>query len=185
MDIIAFGFNSLDFALFLNRALLGLFFVLARFRFFFDPSRGGTAPWIRENGSICLGAEPGTELEAWNTRMFLNPRRVANLTRKMCKCGWSKGAGFWAWFAAIVEVGAGLFLIVGLLSAMSALGLFAVTAAATACTAREKIRSQNPVDKLDCVSCYLWCAEPLYIVMALITIAAGPGAWSLDYLLWS
>jgi uncharacterized membrane protein YphA (DoxX/SURF4 family) len=178
VEMFAFGFNSLDFALFVNRVTLGLFFVLARFRFFYDPQRGG---------NLTAAPLPGgwTGEHDYNERVFFNPRRLANLTRKMCHCGWRKGAAFWAWFAAIVEVGAGLFLILGLLSALSALGLFAVTAAATVCTAREKVAKQHPVDKVDCVACYLWCAEPLYIVMALVTLAAGPGAWSLDSLLWS
>jgi uncharacterized membrane protein YphA (DoxX/SURF4 family) len=176
MDAIAFGFNSVDLALLLNRVTLGLFFVLARFRFFYDPQRGGSLQYVN-------GQHPDDEPTS-NTRLWFNPRRLANLTRKMCHCGWRKGAAFWAWFAAIVEVFAGLALIVGLLSALAALGLFAVTAAATICTAKEKVAKQHPVDKIDCIGCYLWCAEPLYIVMALITICMGPGAWSLDYLLW-
>lgn len=149
------GLAQPDLALLLNRVTLGTFFVLARFRFFYDPSRKG-AQWF-------------------------NAGRYSSLSMKMRACGWQRGAPFWAWFAAIVEVGAGAFLALGLLSVLSAIGLLAVTVAATWCTAHEKTMKQNPVDRLDCVSCYLWNAEPLYIVMALAVIAAGPGRYSLDY----
>ncbi len=169
--------TGLDFALFLNRLTLGLFFVLARFRFFYDPARGGTLPPVA-NPFI-----PAAQRVLWNHRLWFNPRRLASLTRKMCSCGWTRGPALWAWFAAFVEVFAGLGLIFGLFSQLSALGLFAVTAAATVCTAREKVAKQSPIDRIDCVGCYLWCAEPLYIVMALVTLSAGPGQWSLDYLL--
>lgn len=183
MDALTMGLNAPDFALALNRITLGLFFVLARFRFFYDPARGGNLPSsypvTGTYGSI-YGNQYYRDRRAW-----FNPRRAASLTRKMCTCGWRKGAAFWAWFAAIVEVGAGLFLIFGLLSALSAFGLLTVTTAATFCTAKEKVTSQKPIDKIDCVGCYLWCAEPLYIVMALVAITAGPGSWSLDALLWS
>lgn len=162
--------HSVDIAALLARITLGGFFVLARFRFFFDPSRGSNL-----QRTVPVGYWDDSDNHLW-----FNPRRLASLTRKMRVCGWTTWAPFWAWFAALVEVGAGLFLILGLLTRTSAFGLLVVTLAATVCTAREKVAKQGPVDRIDCIGCYLWCAEPLYIVMAIIILLIGPGLYSLD-----
>lgn len=159
MEIILSGAQSADAALFLNRLLLGLFFVLARFRFLYDPSKA-------KGDRFCC------------------PARHQSLTNKMCHCGWRNGAYVWAWFAALVEIFAGLAVIVGLLTVPAALGLLAVTLCATVCTAKSKVMEQHPVDAIDYVSCYLWRVEGLYIGMAVIILLAGPGKLSLDWLLW-
>lgn len=148
---------NFDIAALVIRLTLGLFFVLARFRFFFDPSRA----------------------DHW-----LNTARYEHLKGKCIECGLRPAhAGFWAYFTATVEVCAGLGLIFGLLTYASALGLIAITIRGTICTARAKVLAQEPVDKLDCVSCYLWRVEGIYIILGLLVWLIGPGAYSLDRLL--
>lgn len=138
------------------RLALGSFYFLNRYRFYYDQSR-----------KISV----------------LNPQRSESLTSKMVECGWDRAPRFWAHFTAFVEVFGGLALIVGLLSRAASLGILAVTLVATWCTAKDKVMKQGPVDKVDCVGCYFWCVEPHLAMMAIILLAFGPGAYSIDSLL--
>ena len=162
-----------DIALLIIRSTLGLFYVLARFRFFYDPAGGGSLP-----------AEPlpmgFTGTSAYNDRKWLNPRRFASLRRKMQHCGINYLPGAWAWFAAIVEVFGGLLLILGVWSRIMAVLLLGVSLAATRCTWRQKVFEQNPVDCIDVCACYLWRVEGLYIIMALVITISGGGAIALN-----
>jgi uncharacterized membrane protein YphA (DoxX/SURF4 family) len=147
--------HSVDVAALLARLLLGFFFLLARFRFFFDPAAAPGDRWF------C----------AW---------RHESLIHKMAYCGLKKKPVIWAWITALVEVLAGMALIVGLLTPLAALGLLVLLLVATRCTARQKVMEQKPVDKVDCVACYLWRVEGLYIGLAILILLLGPGAYSLD-----
>lgn len=157
MQTILGGLHSFDFAILLARLLLGGFFFLARFRYFFDPSRPDD-PWC-------------------------NGLRHRSLCNKMGHCGYTKFPDAMASLVAAVEVLGGMLVIIGWLTVPAAAGLLVVTLFATACTWKDKIYEQHPVDAVDCVSCYLWRVEGLYIGMALMIILAGPGAYSLDALL--
>lgn len=157
-DLLLSGFGLQDALLLLLRVTLGGFYVLARFRFFFDPSRPGA--------------------------MFCNADRHQSLTNKMQHCGWCNMPRLWAWTVASIEVSAGLALIFGLLTIPAAFGLLAITIGATLCTAKQKVMEQHPVDCIDCVSCYLWRVEGLYIAMAVAILLAGPGRYSLDFALF-
>lgn len=143
-----------DLTMLVLRLLIGVFFVLARFRWFYDPSRPDN-PWF-------------------------NKARHEHLRWKMCYCGYPK---WFAPFVATAEVSAGLGVIVGLLTPLAAAGLLTITIVATLCTAKEKVCEQNPADKLDYVSCYLWRVEGLYIAIAALIVLNGGGRWSLDHLL--
>lgn len=157
-DALIFGYGAHDAVAFLLRLVLGGFYVLARFRFFWDPSR---------SPSIC------------------NPQRHESLIRKMQHCGWCSMPYFWACFVAGAEVLGGAALVLGFLTVPAAIGLLLVTTVATYCTARDKVMEQHPVDLVDCVSCYLWRVEGLYIALALGIILLGPGKWSVDYWLFT
>ena len=139
-----------DIALFLLRALLGGFFILARGRWLYDPLRA----------------------EHW-----CNKARHQHLRQKMVICG------FPPWMAgpvATIEIFGGFALVTGLFTQLAALAIVAVLVGATHCTWREKIERQNPEDKLEYWTDYLWTVEPLYIAMAIVLVLQGAGAWSLD-----
>lgn len=145
-----------DLALFLNRVLLGTFFILARFRFFYSPDHP-EQPW-------------------------LNPTRHQTLKDKMAHCGLDGWPYVTACFVAGVEVSAGVAVILGLFTTLAALGLLIILIRAMMCISMEKVSRQSPVDRVDVVSCYLWTPEPVYTVLAIIAVVGGAGAWSLDHM---
>jgi uncharacterized membrane protein YphA (DoxX/SURF4 family) len=148
--------------------VLGTFYVLARFRFFYDPSK----PEVTITSSLAY--------DRWNR--WFNKDRQDSLVRKMGLCGLSWKPRLWAWTDAVVEVGAGLLLIIGLYAPLMAFALFVVTALATRCTWRQKVYEQNPCDALDVCACYLWRVEGLYLIIAACIIFGGGGAFALsDY----
>lgn len=156
MNALLHGFGFHDVIQLLARLLLGLFFVLARFRFFYDPAKPVGTRW-------------------------LNSIRHDSLRNKMAHCGFTKPSPyFYAWFVACIEVLAGLGVFFGLLTMLSAFGLFVITLIGTRCTAYDKVVRQNPVDLIDVCSDYLWLAEPLYIGLALAILLGGPGIYSMD-----
>lgn len=145
-------------ALFLARFVLGFFFVSYRFRWFLDPTP-------QDGIEVC------------------SPYRHLKLREKLCHCGWGMSPELAA-FVAVSETLAGLGVMFGLLTSLSALGLLTILIVATLCTAKEKTLRQNPIDKIDVVNCYLWNPEPIYIVLAIVVMLLGPGWFSLDQL-WS
>lgn len=147
---------SPDVASFLLRIVLGGFFVLARFRWLYDPSRPDN-PWF-------------------------NRDRHSHLSKRICSCGYGMHP-ILNDLVAMVEIGAGAAVVLGLITYLALLGLLSVLAFATFCTAKEKVLAQNPVDWLDCVSDYLWRVEGVYITIALSLLALGPGRVSIDALL--
>lgn len=142
--------------LFLARFTLGFFFVSYRFRWFYDPDP-------IDGVEIC------------------SPYRRQKLQEKLSHCGWGMSPQLAA-FVAISEILAGLGVIFGALTSLSAIGLIIILIAATLCTAKEKTLKQKPVDTIDVVNCYLWTPEPVYIVLALVVLVLGPGWFSLDQL---
>lgn len=157
------GLDMADVGLMLNRLALGLFYFLARFRFFYDPSKPAA----------------GSASRHYPSQRWFNADRRNSLTRKMQHCGLKNQPAFWAWTAAIVEVVGGLMLILGLFAPLAAAALLVLTIRATMCTWKDKIYEQHPVDLIDCAACYLWRVEGLYIVMAATVLFGGPGLFSL------
>lgn len=156
-DLALHGMNLPDLATLLLRQILGWFFILARFRWFFDPSR------------------PDNPL--------LNVKRHGHLVQKLCSCGYGYHPGLTA-FVACVEVLAGGAVVIGLLTNLALLGLLGVLLCATFCTGKVKVLEQQPVDCIDCVSCYLWRVEGVYIAIVVALMCTGPGVFSADALFW-
>lgn len=152
------GLGFQDLGLLLIRVTTGAFFLIYRFRWVFDPSAVD--------------------------KCWLSPTRHIRLRNRLCSCGYTDHPSLAA-AVAVIEILGGLGLIFGLLSVLSALGLFIVLVFANLCTPKEEIPLMKPVDKVDYVRCYLHLAEPLYLAMAFLIIVAGPGKYSLDYLLLS
>lgn len=134
-------------------ATVGAFFVLARFRFFYDPSKPKGTRW-------------------------LNADRNASLTAKMAHCGLTRGPKFWAWVTSCVEVFGGLALITGVGRWVAAPAILFLLIIATKCTAKAKVCEQHPVDCVDVVCAYLWRVEGLYILMTALVVwyETGPVA---------
>ncbi len=152
------SYHCTDAASLLARIALGGFYVLARFRSFYDPSKPA------------------------GCRAF-NRSRFNSLRSKLCRCGFTHHLDAWTWLAASVEVFGGLAIVIGFLTPVAAVALLLLTVRATICTAWQKVSEQNPVDRLDCVSCYLWRVEGLYIALATIVLLIGPGSYSVDSVL--
>lgn len=149
------GFNLPDLALLGQRLILGVFFILARFRVIYDPSRAA---------------------EGW-----FPASRVAHLKQKVqCICGYSFPP--W-WFLAGAELLGGLGVIFGLFTVAAGAGLALVTLFGTLCTWRERVCRQQPADAVDRVSCYLWLPEPIYLLLGVNLALTGAGRYSLDALL--
>lgn len=142
-----------DLALLILRVALGGFFVGYRFRWFYDPSA--------------------------TDQKWFSPSRRAALQKKMCQCGYGRNPWLAA-FVAWVELLAGLGVVFGLLTSLSALGLLAVLVFATCCTAKEKVLRQFPVDPLDACVCYFWTVEPLYIAITIVLLLCGSGHYAID-----
>jgi len=157
MSWLLHGWGTAGLASLLARLTLGYFFVLARFRSFYDPSQ--------QHGCRAFNGE-----------------RFASLRRKLCACGFRNHLTLWTWVTALVEVGGGIALILGAGTAVAALALLMLTLRATMCTAWAKVAEQNPVDRIDCVACYLWRVEGIYIVLAVLILVLGPGVLSVDSL---
>lgn len=155
--VLVTGLSAPDVASFLLRVLLGVFFLLARFRWFYDPSRPDQ-PWM-------------------------NAKRHEHMILRLCTCGYGSHPLISA-FVACIEVSGGIALIIGLLTVPAALGLLGILLFATFCTAVEKVCEQKPVDCVDCVSCYLWRVEGVYATIAVCILLLGPGRLSLDWLVF-
>ena len=156
MEWLFLGVGLHDVAILLERVLLGLFYVLARFRWIYDPSRP-QEPWF-------------------------NHERHEHLVWKMGDCHYPANR-YLAGFVALTELSAGIGVLTGTLTVLAALGLVVVTTFATMCTARTKVMEQHPVDNIEVVSDYLWRVEIWVLILALNLVFTGAGAISVDALL--
>ena len=159
MNLIFPALNAVDLGLLLLRLILGVFFILARFRWFYNPSA--------------------------TDRRWFSPVRHAALRDKLQHCGWGDTAWLPA-FVATVEILAALGVIFGFMLFWSAAALATICIIGTMCTACDKTQRQNPVDDIDWWSCYLWTPEPIYLTVSVVLVLSGAGLFSLDALiLWA
>lgn len=150
-----YSFGLIDAALLLVRVVVGSFFVLYRFRWVYDPTS--------------------------DQRWFCPVRRSRLKERiRACRYGCSN---ILPALVAIGEIGAGFALIIGLLSLPSAALLLVILLFGMVCLLPEEIPAMNPVDRIDVVRCTMQWPEPLYAVLCVVVLLAGPGQWSIDALL--
>lgn len=101
----------------------------------------------------------------------------------MCSCGYG-GSAVIAALVALIEIGAGVALIIGLLTVPAAFGILVIMAFAQCCEPPEEMRKMQIADRVDAVAKFLLFCEPLYFTMAGVTMLMGPGKWSLDWYLF-
>jgi len=84
------------------------------------------------------------------------------------------------WFVPGVEFSAGCALILGMLSALAAFGMFVICLTAIALDAIKRIQAWRPIDRADWLGDLLYLPETLYCIGLAIVMLAGPGPWSVD-----
>src|SRR6266567_7272466 len=84
------------------------------------------------------------------------------------------------WLVPSIEFSAGCALVIGLLSALTAFGLFVVCLGAFALDAVKRINAWQPLNLADCVADLLYLPEALYCIGLAVVMLGGPGSWSLD-----
>jgi uncharacterized membrane protein YphA (DoxX/SURF4 family) len=84
------------------------------------------------------------------------------------------------WLVPGVEFSGGCALIMSLLSALAAFGLFVVCLGAFALDAIKRMRAWQPIDRADWLGDLLYLPEALYCIGLAVVMLAGPGPWSLD-----
>jgi len=84
------------------------------------------------------------------------------------------------WLVPGVEFSAGCALIIGLLSALAAFGLFVITFSAIAIDGIKRIPEWMPINRADWLGDVLYLPETLYCIALAVVMLAGPGPWSLD-----
>jgi uncharacterized membrane protein YphA (DoxX/SURF4 family) len=87
------------------------------------------------------------------------------------------------WLVPGVEFSGGCALVLGLLSALAAFGLFVVCAGAVALDASKRVSTWDPISRADWVGDLLYLPEALYCIGLTVVMLAGPGPWSLDALI--
>jgi uncharacterized membrane protein YphA (DoxX/SURF4 family) len=151
--------TPLDFVLLSARIILGGFFVLDRFRWFWDPEHTASQ------------------------RYLLNKARREHLRAKIEQVTGLRSVG-WSVVVAVVEFVGGLGILFGFLAPVAAAGILIVLVIASHGTFHEKvIVKQQPEDGIDVISCYFWTVEPLYIWMAAMIVVLGAGSVSLDHVI--
>jgi uncharacterized membrane protein YphA (DoxX/SURF4 family) len=110
---------------------------------------------------------------------LFNASRHATLARTLQDDG-VRAVPIMQWLVPGIEFSGGCALIIGLLSALAAFGLFLVCLGAFALDAAKRINAWQPLNLADCVADLLYLPEVLYCVGLAVVMLGGPGLWSLD-----
>jgi len=84
------------------------------------------------------------------------------------------------WFVPGVEFVAGSFLVLGLLTQVSALMLATICLVATCCEGPGKVKTWHCINKADKLDTWLYLPEIIYGIVLLSLILGGGGRFSLD-----
>jgi putative oxidoreductase len=110
---------------------------------------------------------------------LFNPSRHATLAQTLQDDG-VHAVSIMQWLVPGIEFGGGWALIVGLLSALAAFGLFVICLGALVFDAVKRVRAWKPIDRADWLGDMLYIPEALYCIGLAVVMLGGPGPWSLD-----
>jgi len=82
------------------------------------------------------------------------------------------------------ELLGGLGVAFGALTILAVIGLAALNIGAAVIDGRKRIPSMRPLDPADRLDDVLYLPEVLYVICLLAVLSFGPGAYSLDALVW-
>lgn len=114
---------------------------------------------------------------------LFNPARHARLVKTLTEDN-VPCVAFNQWWVPGWEFVAGTMLTLGLFTTFSAATLAIVCLVACACEAAGKVAKYGPIDMADVLDDYLYLPEVLYLVMLVAIALTGPGAYSLDAVVW-
>ena len=115
---------------------------------------------------------------------LFNASRHATLARTLQDAG-VPAVPIMQWLVPAVEFSGGCALIVGLLSALAAFGLFVICLFAFKLDAIKRVEGWMPINRADWVGDLLYLPEALYCIGLAVVMLAGPGPWSLDAIISS
>jgi putative oxidoreductase len=110
---------------------------------------------------------------------LFNPSRHTTLTQTLQDDG-VHALPIMQWLVPGIEFAGGWALIIGLLTALAALGLFVVCLAAVLLDATKRVRAWKPIDRADWLGDLLYVPEALYCIGLAVVMLGGPGPWSFD-----
>lgn len=113
---------------------------------------------------------------------LFNEDRHQTLVATLRNCG-IPFIGFCQWFVPSIELFAGLGVIFGFLTPLSALGLIAILSVAIITDAPKRVASYSPINFADTVDDYLYLPEVIFLIV-LVFVAVHPNPISLDAWLW-
>ena len=111
------------------------------------------------------------------------PERHAALVQTL-KADKVPAVGLMQWWVPGWELVAGLALVAGFFTVPAAAVLATIMVVACICEAREKVAAYKPINVLDKVDDYLYLPEVLLLLMLVSVMLAGPGALSVDALVF-
>ena len=110
---------------------------------------------------------------------LFNSSRHATLTQTLHDDG-VRAVPIMQWLLPGIEFSGGWALIIGLLSALAAFGLFLICAGAVVLDAIKRVDAWQPIDRADWLGDLLYLPEALYCIGLAVVMLGGPGPWSLD-----
>lgn len=108
-----------------------------------------------------------------------NEGRHAKLTRTLIDdhIPW---IGLMQWWVPVWELFAGVMLMAGLFTPISAFVLSVICIVACCCESKEKVEAYNPINTADRIDDWLYLPEILYLCILSLSLFGGGGEYSLD-----
>jgi putative oxidoreductase len=110
---------------------------------------------------------------------LFDPSRHATLTQTLQDDG-VRAVPIMQWLVPGIEFSGGWALIIGLLSALAAFGLFLICVGAVVLDATKRVGAWQPIDRADWLGDLLYLPEALYCIGLAVVMLGGPGPWSID-----